>query len=93
MPTDTLSKERIDWILSEVKRIGSTYRKPDGNGPKFWDRQAQRRCFGGAYPRDLGARRRNQSITRDMHKMVRLGYLDRVPGLYFPGFVIAKKKR
>lgn len=93
MPTDTLSKERINWILSEVKRIGSTYRKPDGSDPKSWDRQAQRRRFGGAYPRDLGARRRNQSITRDMHQMVRLGYLDRVPGLYFPGFVIAKSKR
>ena len=93
MSTNTLSKERIDWILSEVERIGSTERKPDGSDPKSWDRQGQRRRFGGAYPRNLGARRRDQSITRDMHAMVSLGYLDRVSGLYFPGFVVAKSKR
>lgn len=93
MATNTLSKERIDWILSEVERVGSTHRKSDGSDPKSWEHQAQRRRFGGAYPRDLGATRRDQSVTRDMHQMVRSGYLEYVPGLGFPGFVVAKNKR
>ncbi len=93
MPRLALPQERIDWILSEVKRVGSTYRKPDGNEPRTWNRQAQRRRFGGAYPRDLGASRREQSITRDMHRMADLGYLDRVKGVWFPAFVVAKRPR
>jgi len=91
MPIRTLSQERIDWILSRVEAVGSTDRKPDGSDPATWDRQGQMRRFGGAYPKDLGARRRDQSITHDMKQMVGLGYLDTVPGLYFPGFVIAKR--
>ena len=92
MPTRALSQERIEWILSRVKLIGSTYRKPDGSDPKRWNFNAQRRRFGGAYPKDLGASRRDQTITRDMYQMVELGYLDTVPNLYFPGFIVAERK-
>ncbi len=90
MATRTLSQERIDWILSEVSRIGSTHRKPDGSDPSQWNSKAQRRRFGGAFPSDLGASRRDQSITRDMYQMVKLGLLDILPGDNCPRFVIAK---
>ncbi len=89
MTAHTLSQERIDWILSEVKRVGSSYRKPDGSDPSLWNRKAQRRRFGGAFPSDLGASRRDQSITRDMYMMVELGYLTTLPRLNCPRFVIA----
>ena len=91
MPTSTLTQERIDWILGQVKRVGETYRKPDGSDPNQWNQQGQRRRFGGAYPRDLGARRRDQILTRQMREMVKLGHLEIVPGLHNPGFVIAKR--
>ncbi len=93
MPDNSLSQERIDWILSEVRRIGSTYRKPDGSDPSQWNHKAQRRRFGGAFPSDLGASKRDQTITRDMYQMVKLGYLDRVTTTYLPGFVIAQRKQ
>lgn len=92
MPTRALSQERIDWILSEVKRIGSTYRRPDGSDPNLWNFRAQRRRFGGAFPSDLGASKRDQSITRDMYRMVELGYLEVVSTTRLPGFVIAKRR-
>jgi hypothetical protein len=93
MPARTLSQERINWILSEVRRVGSTHRKPDGSNQSRWNYTGQRRRFGGAFPMDLGASRRDQSITRDMYRMVELGLLERYPHTYFPGFVIAKDQK
>jgi len=89
MGTRTLSEERIQWILTEVKLVGETYRKPDGSDPSRWNYTAHRRCFGGAFPSDLGATKRDQTLTKDMYLMVELGYLKLCQYTYFPGFLIA----
>lgn len=81
-----LSKTEIVSILAQVKTISETHRNPD------WGDNAKRMkggkvCNRTAGPRDLGANKRNQSMTRKMEILAGLGYLKRALG-YFPRFAL-----
>lgn len=81
-----LPKIEVVSILSKVKEVSETHRNPE------WKDNAKRMkggkvCNSAAGPRDLGADRRNQSITRKMEKLVEFGHLTRVAGS-FPWFTL-----
>jgi hypothetical protein len=84
---NTATEEETVAILSKVKEISETKRNPT------WKDNAQRMkggkvCNSAAGPRDLGATKKDQSMTKKMKALAELGYLKRLPSRAFPYFTL-----
>jgi hypothetical protein len=79
-------------ILTKVVEVSDGYRNPDLPGHKR-RMEAGRICCRAAFPMDLGAKKRDQSIVKKMRTLSELGLLEefRLFSTAFPLFRITKE--